>query len=467
MSAFASLARHWDVLKESWRLAREQADRRTPVDDPAFLPAALEILETPPNPLGRAVLWTVLAFVTLAIVWAFVGKVDVVASASGKLEPQGRVKVVQAADYGVVRAIRVREGDEVAAGQPLIELDPTASGADLEQARQALLTADVDRARARALVDHAQGRGGVFQNVAGVDPASVATQVALVEARVREHRTALAAAEQERAQRSADLGMIDAELSKLQAQLPLAEDQLASLKALAAKGYASRLRVSELEERVVGLRQDVAIRREERRKAVAAASAAGEQVAKLRSEFAREALDALSEAEAARALRAEELKKATDKADLTVLVAPEAGVVQQLQVAAVGAVVKPADALLVVVPKGEPLVVEAMVKNADAGFVREGQPVEVKLEAYPFTRYGVVPGRLERISRDAVQDEQLGLVYPARVRLDREWITVDGVRRPLGPGLAATAEIKTGRRRIADYLLSPLSRRVQEAGRER
>jgi hemolysin D len=191
------------------------------------------------------------------------------------------------------------------------------------------------------------------------------------------------------------------------------------------------------------------------------------QLAKLDSEFRREALDSLNEAEAAVSLRSEELKKAQEKSALTILTAPVDGVVQQLAVHTMGAVVKPADPLLVVVPKSAELVVDAMVLNRDAGFVHPGQPVEVKLEAYPFTRYGVVPAVLETISGDAIEDKEKGLVYKARARLLQDYIVVDGKKSWLTSGLSATAEIKTGDRPVIDYLLSPLARRLHEAGRER
>ncbi|MBI1251713.1 MAG: HlyD family efflux transporter periplasmic adaptor subunit [Alphaproteobacteria bacterium] len=113
------------------------------------------------------------------------------------------------------------------------------------------------------------------------------------------------------------------------------------------------------------------------------------------------------------------------------------------------------------------LIVEANVLNRDAGFVHEGQSVRVKLEAFPFTRYGAVDGTLEFLSRDAITDETLGLIFPARIELSQEHISVSGVRRALTPGMAVTAEIKTGRRRIIEFLLSPIARRVEEAGRER
>ena len=166
-------------------------------------------------------------------------------------------------------------------------------------------------------------------------------------------------------------------------------------------------------------------------------------------------------------LRTEELTIARERNSRTVLAAPAAGVVQQLQVHTIGAVVRAADPLLVIVPGGTTLVVDVNVLNRDAGFVREGQAVRVKLEAFPFTRYGVIDGRLSFMSHDAVQDEDLGLVFPARVELSRFAINVGRRELPLSAGMAATAEIRTGRRRIIEFLLSPLARRVEEAGRER
>ncbi|GAA5083102.1 HlyD family type I secretion periplasmic adaptor subunit [Lysobacter panacisoli] len=457
--------RHWEVLRESLRSDRGTDARASAAPD--FLPAALEILEKPPNPLGRIVLWVLVAFLAIALLWASLGRLDMVAVAEGKVIPRGNVKVIQPADYGVVRAIYVVEGESVAAGAPLIDLDPTVSQAEVEQARQALLTAQIDVARAQALVNHIDGKPGRFVPPAGTPAATAATQSALVQAKIREYDSALAGLREERSQRDGERGMIDAEVAKLEEQLPLASEQLAKMEELSRDNYVPRLQVSEVKERVVGMRQDLAIRREERGKANAAQLAANQQLAKTRNEFAREALDALTEADAARALRAEELKKAQDKADHTLLRAPVAGVVQQLQVHTIGGVVKPADPLMVVVPNGGELVVDAMVLNRDAGFVRRGQPVEVKLEAYPFTRYGVVDGVIETIGRDAIQTEKEGLRYPARVRLTQAWIEIDGKRIALAPGLAASAEIKTGDRRIIEYLLSPLSRRLQEAGRER
>lgn len=468
-SAFVgNLARHFDVARTAFALEREQSGTAKQMTETAFLPAALEVLETPPNPVGRTILWVMMGFIIIALVWASLGKVDEVAVAPGKLIPRGEVKLIQAADYGVVRSIHIVDGQFVRKGQPLVELDPTVSTAEAEQARRSLLVARTDRGRAQALADYDDPeRARAFVPPEGVDPETAQTQKRLVEAKIREHDSAHAALVQEIAQHKNELAMVEAEAEKLKAQLPLAVTQYQVMKSLADAGNAPRMRVMELQERVIGLQQDIVIRRAEASKTRAVVRAGEEQLAKLDNEFKRESLDALNEAEAAVALRGEELKKAQEKSRLTILKAPVDGVVQQLAVHTVGAVVKPADTLLVVVPRNVALIVEAMVLNRDAGFVREGDKVQVKLEAFPFTRYGVVPAVLETISRDAIEDKQKGLVYAARARLLQEYILIGGHHVMLSPGLSATAEIKTGERRIIEYLLSPLSRRIQEAGRER
>ncbi|WP_255516502.1 biotin/lipoyl-binding protein, partial [Luteimonas suaedae] len=240
------MKRHWDVVRESLRLDREEGRGRVSAAEPEFLPAALEILERPPNPAGRAVLWALIAFLVSAVIWACLGKLDMVASASGKVTPRGSVKTIQPSDYGVVRAIHVVEGQSVAAGQPLIELDPTVSAAEVEQARQALTSAEIDVARTRALADYIVGKGNTFQAPAEAPAAIAEIQAALVRAKIREYETSRAALHQEMAQRRGDAGMVSAEVAKLEEQLPLVTDQHAKLDALSQDNYVPKLQVSEV-----------------------------------------------------------------------------------------------------------------------------------------------------------------------------------------------------------------------------
>lgn len=462
------MRRHVSVLMESLRRARDAKRSAIPKENSEFLPGALAVLESPPNPVGRGLLWVILGMLILTLAWACVGQIDIVATAQGRIIPDGRIKVVQAAEQGVVRAIHVRDGQAVRAGDALVELDPTVSQAEVDHAIEALAAAELDRARAEALVNYAAGKRSGVTAPEGTDAALAKTQAAIVSARIAEYRAEQQSAEQELAQARSERTIIAADMARLEQQLPLVEDQLASLKTLEAKGYAARLRVSEQEERTIGLRHDLAKARGEALRTEAAELAARERLTSVDSRFRRAALDEFNEADTTARLRREELKIAQEKSRRTLLTAPADGVVQQLQVNTIGAVVKPADSILVVVPEGSTLVVEANVLNRDIGFVREGQDVRVKLEAFPFTRYGAIDGKLTVLSRDAVQDEKLGLVFPARVELSKFSVPVgEGRSTPMSPGMAVSAEIRTGQRRIIEFLLSPLSRSIQEAGRER
>jgi hemolysin D len=147
--------------------------------------------------------------------------------------------------------------------------------------------------------------------------------------------------------------------------------------------------------------------------------------------------------------------------------APVDGVVQQLRVHTVGGGVAPAEELMIIVPKGQMLEVEAMVLNRDIGFVSEGQTATVKVDAFPFTRYGTINGDLVTVSNDAATDEHLGLIHPSRVKVARTSMHIDAKDIALSPGMAVTVEIKTGQRRLIEYFLSPVLQAVEESGRER
>lgn len=149
------------------------------------------------------------------------------------------------------------------------------------------------------------------------------------------------------------------------------------------------------------------------------------------------------------------------------LAAPVDGIVQQLAIHTIGGVVTPAQPLMVIVPESQKLEIEAMVLNKDIGFVSANQPAEIKLEAFPFTKYGIIDGTVSQVSSDAIQDEKQGLVYAARIAMTQSSINVDGKQVNLSPGMAVTTEIKTGKRRIIEYLLGPVLQYRQESLRER
>jgi hemolysin D len=493
MSRAATLARHWTVLKLSWRDQDQRRAQAKPRAEHEFLPAAQEIIEKPPSPGLRWLLLGTCIFFLLAVGWAFIGRVDVVAVGSGKVVPAGNVKLIQPLEIGTVRAIHVRNGQFVRAGELLLELDPTLVTAEEEQSSQTLANAQVLEARNNALLAHLEGRPARFIPPARTPDEVVRTERALVENAVAEYDAALASLRQQRAEKVADLAAANAEIVKLSESVPYINKQLAARRELADKGYYSKLNLLQYEQDSNEHIRSIDVQVANAARARASIGEIDAEIAKLRGNFGKTAANELAEASGKAGLAGEELRKSERKRQLQELRSPVDGIVQQLAVSTIGGVVQPAQPVMVVVPcssgRGAPdpsncassVEVEAMVQNKDIGFVRPGQRVAVKLESFNFTDYGLVEGIVDNISRDAIELQgkssdgnakpsgQENLVYAARIKLlcashePRRSPLCDQIR----PGMAVQAEIRTGSRRIIQYLLSPLSKSVSEAGRER
>lgn len=478
---FPSLARHIDILRESWRMQDEADGKARPRSDHEFLPAALEIMEKPPSPGLRWLLLGICTLFTVALAWSVIGRVDVVATAGGKVIPSGNVKVIQPIELGYVRAIHVRNGEHVAAGQLLVELDPTLAGAEEAAASANLLTSELQAARNAALVDHIQGKAARFAPPPGTSPEVARAQQQYVATATAEYDGQRASLVQRRAQHQADLASAQAEIAKLERTLPLVDQQIAARQQLTDKGYFSKLKLLEYQQLRVEHVQNLEVQRANAARARAQIAEIDAQLLELKGSFGRAALAQVVEGQDKARVGREEVTKSARRREYQQLRAPVSGTVQQLALSTIGGVVQPAQPIMVIVPDDAQPVVEALVLNKDIGFVRVGQKVRVKLEAFPFTDYGVIPGVVETISRDAIDLSQgastqrddkgrtapQGLVYAARIRLTRRTIRVGGTDQIIGPGLAAQAEIVTGRRRIISYLLSPIAKTLDEAGRER
>jgi hemolysin D len=458
---------NWQVFRTALQEDRARAKSRIHSSETDFLPAALEVIERPVSPTGRIVAWVLLVGLAATAAWTIFGRVDVVASAPGILIPTGNVKIIQSPDSGVVRAIHVRNGDVVKKGQALLDLDPTLSGADLAQAEKALAAAELDIARNRAIADALGGKGMRFAAPSGT-PADVAeTQRRLVAAQLAEVDATTSSLAAARASSLADAQAARAQVAKLGDTVPILDRQIENMNRLDARGYAPGLRLLELQRqrRQEAGERDVALAQVSR--GYSEARKIGQQISQTREGARRLALADLAKAEAEAILRREEVTKAKQKRLFQRLAAPVDGTIQELALHTIGGVVEPARNLMTLVPSREGLEAEVRILNKDIGFIHVGQPATVKLEAFPFTRYGAVPGHVRSISRDAVADKKLGSVYVAIVALDRTSIEADGRMVGLSPGLTATADIRTGTRRIISYLLSPLQTSVAQAAREK
>ena len=461
----------------------KQRDR----DELAFLPAALEIVETPPSPLGRAIGATIIALFALALLWATLGKVDIVATATGKIIPTGYSKVIQPFETGVVRAIHVADGKIVKAGDVLIELDPTINEGETAHLQADLQSAQLDIARLHAALAETDDPLAAFHPPEGADAALVAMQRQFLVAQVAEHKAKIAALDGQKAQKEAELATITATINKLEAVIPTIQERVDIRKAL--NEYGSRLQYFEVLQQLIESQQERLVQQSHAHEAQAAVAAITDTRGQTVAEYRRTLFGELTEAERKAAGTAADLSKAQERTKLQLLTAPVSGEVQQLAVHTVGGVVTPAQTLMMIVPSDSRLEIEAMVSNRDIGFVHAGDDVEIKVDTFDFTRYGLLHGRVLSISADSIvrdvgndkaNDKPAGgaasatsepkgqeLSYAARISLDRTQMQVEDKLVNLSPGMAVTAEIKTGSRRIIGYLLSPLMKYKEESLRER
>jgi len=467
-------------------------------DELEFLPAALEIIETPASPLGRAIGAAILAFVVIAIAWACIGHVDIIATAQGKVIPVGRIKVIQPLAAGTVTAINVRDGDRVTAGQILVELDHTVSAAERAHVMEDLTTARLDVARLTALRAGLDA-GGIapvgFAPPADAPAHAVTRTRAEMQAQADQQAAKIAALDHQIAQKVAEANETAATIAKLQDGLPWLEKTADVREKAMNLAYGNVIAHLDAQLKLSEQRHELIV---QQRKAVeidAAREALEAQRAQARAEYTQDLVSDLADAEQKAAQSADDLTKAEKKIEDETLRAPIDGMVQQLALHTIGGVVTPAQQLMVVVPAESHLEIEAMVQNKDIGFVHEGDAAEIKVDTFNFTRYGLLHGKVLSISADAIArdkpptqndsaasdkdarnnatssrtSEPSGqeLLYSARVALDTTRMQVEGRMVDLAPGMAVTVEIKTGQRRIIEYVLSPLLRYRHESLRER
>ena len=479
------LARYAHVIRHAWRerKALDGPPRRR--HEAAFLPAALSLQESPVHPAPRIAMGLILLFAVIALFWAVFGKIDIVASAQGKLIPDARSKVVQPLETASILAIHARDGQRVAAGELLIELDATQAEADSTRVEEELNATRWEVARAKALLGSLEGRAAVLDELSGSrlageitagqggtgKPAPTSSRKAaeqrLLEGEYAAYRTRLEQIDAEIERRQAELLGTEETLAKLTQTLPMIRARAEDYQKLQQENFVSRHGWLEREQARVEAERDLSAQRAKQQEIRAALLEGQRQRAALTAETRRATLDRLHEAELKAVGLEQEGVKAQNRDGLMRLTAPVAGTVQQLAVHTVGGVVTSAQPLLVIVPNDNPLEVEAFVENKDIGFVQAGQNAEVKIETFPFTKYGTLHGTVMQVSGDAIQDEKRGLVYAARVKLARTTLNVDGRTVNLSPGMAVTAEIKTGKRRVIEYFLAPLLRYGDESLRER
>lgn len=482
--------------------------------DLEFLPAALEILETPASPAATVFILTICAFFAAAIAWSFIGHLDVNATAPGKIEALGHTKVVEALEPGKVSAIHVESGSQVHNGDVLIEFEAVEASADYEAAQDARAAALAESARriyGVKLIENVTANAQQDQTKPLADLIPVPSSSDVVEwdkdvpetLRSRE----FAVLKADLAQLSSTLESLDKQSMTKQAvqqrlNLSIANDQdlletLTQVQAMRQdtmdKQIGSKSSLFDAQTELKKADGQLSSDKGQLLEADAALQESFSDKRKALSQFLADYQNKLADAQkhADDALQA--VNKASAKLQHTKLTAPIDGIVQKLAATTVGQVFTTGQQIMVIDPQKPELQIQALVPNTDIGFIHLDQKVVVKVDAFPFTRFGTVGGHVIRIAPEAVEEQEAkrqlasataseneasassntpqgqapNFVFPITIALDQTTISADGADVPLSSGMTVVAEIRTGQRRIIDYLLSPLTKVSSEAFKER
>lgn len=439
-----------------------------------FAPSLLAIQESPPARLPRAVMYTVSSLFVLMLLWAFFGRLDITASAEGRLMPETYVKILQPADAGIVQEILVKEGESVQAGQVLLRMDSKLAEADSKTIGNDLALRSLQLRRIDAeltgkpLVKRADDKIDLFRQI---------------ESQYRDRRQSyqdsLGQAREALKKTQREYESATEVLIKLQQITPILKQQADAYADMGKDGYAPQITVRDKQREYMEKAQDLRAQQSTVASLEAAVNQAGKQIDQVASKYRSDLQNERVEAGGQQSKLQQDWAKQEHKSGLLELKASQAGIVKDLATHTIGTVVSPGTVLLSIVPEHEPLVAEVMIKNEDVGFLYTQQKVKVKVAPFPFAEYGMLDGEIKLIQADSdngqaqakvqAKDNQQPQpsVYKAIITLHSQVLESDGQRLRLMPGMQVVAEINQGSRTVMRYLLSTVSKTIYESGHER
>ena len=430
-----------------------------------FSTEAIALQQRPPALVARMVSLSICLIAACVVAYACLASMDVVVTAQGRVIPSGRSKVIQPLEAGVVRAISVRDGQKVKAGEILLELDTTTTAADRDRLQREFWEAEADVSRVAATLN---GRSMPAFG-AQVPQEVAANQHAMLASRLAEHRSRTASLQADVARKQAERDTVAANIAQLRISLPLVKKKFDMREDLARSGHITEAGLIETRLELINQERELSVQENRLKESEAGLHASRQLLAQADAEFRSRTSGELMEVTKKREGANQELIKASQRRELQILRSPIDGVVQQLAVSTIGGVVTQAQPLMTIVPENSPLEVEAQVLNRDIGHVKVGQRVINKVETFDFTRYGYIEGTVLWAGTDSVNDPRLGPVYPIRIKLHAAETPslVNGRKGIVSAGMNVTADLRTDERRVIDYFIAPLLRYRQEALRER
>ena len=430
-----------------------------------FLPAALEVADTPPPALGRILALTIALFFTCLVVWAALSPIDIVAVADGKIVPTGQIKTVQTAQPGIVTKILVQEGEKVSTGQLLVEIDATEVKTSRLRIEHELNKALLEEAVALALLSETPTRA--FEPPPNAKTELVQLSEGLIESRWENYNAALRENDADKQTAISTSSALEDQVRAREETVEEFEDLLAREMDLQSQGLSTKSQTANLRLQLITNKTELQSLKQQLIQSELRLNQLTATREKIVAQYKGEVKQQLASARQQILITKEELERQQERERQFLIKSPVNGTVHELMLHTIGAVVSPAEPIATIVPDGVQMEVESKLLNKDVGSVSVGMPAEVKLEAFPFTKYGVIDGEVSHISPDALVDPQQGPVFLMKLSLEKETISVDGREVKLAPGMRTTIEVRTGNRTVLDFFLTPLLRYRDESIRER
>ncbi|MBR4905090.1 MAG: HlyD family type I secretion periplasmic adaptor subunit [Selenomonadaceae bacterium] len=445
-----------------WLVHGEERDKET-----EFLPAILEVTETPPSPTGRLVMWSILLLIVVALAWSYLGHINEVAVAAGKVIPSGQIKTVQVKNKGIVKEINVEEGQLVQEGDVLVVLDPTTTSADYDSLRKRAAYYKLDIQRLTAELTQ---QPFVPEEDPDLEPHDLAAEMALYQSRTSDYQTQRQSREDVIAQRIARMQAAQASYEKYAQVLAIAQEKEARLEELSEQNAISQFQLLEQQRETIEYAKNAQAELDSINSIRAEIAEAQQNLANVDASYHKDIMTALVEAKKEYYAVTESIKKAEEDSRMAIIYSPISGRVYNLNIHTLGGIVTDAQPLMQIVPEDAKLEFEVYADNKDIGFIKVGQEAEVKFETYNFQKFGMYKAEVQEISADAVnepnnpqQDKKFKLILDPT----SNDINVYGQPAKIEVGMSISAEIKIKEKRIIDFFLDPFRRYTSEALRER
>ncbi len=439
-----------------------------------FLPAALEIEETPSSPLGQAVIWIIFIMIIIAVIWSVFAKTDKIAIAQGKIIPLGKEKLIQTFEEGIIKKIYVEEGEKIKKNQILISFDTTLAQSVVDETNKTIETLNLEKSLLRLTLASNSEKLNItsnslyFKEYPLIPESEIEYHIELKKSAYLGFQDKISTQELVLIQSNSDLNIAETVFLKLKAKLAVIFDQEKIYRKLSQSGSISKQNWIEKQSDYDSLEHEIKAQEIDIKRITHKIKEGERTLELIKEEWKTQNLKELVETEKRISQAVSEFKRAAKRLSLQGIFSPVDGTVNQLEVTTVGQVVAPAQTLMTIIPESMPLAAEVSLNNMDVGFVSKGDKAELKFDTFPFQKYGIISGTVENVSPDAVVNEKTGeLIYEVKIKPDSEKIKIDGRYVSILPGMTLTAEIKTGERRVIDYFLDPVIKFKSEAFKQR